>query len=45
MNGLAEISVEDLKKLIAEQGEACIPSKSAYVRKVSMIEKVTSLFK
>lgn len=44
INGLAEISVEDLNKLIMEQGEACIPSKTAYVKKLSIADKVKSLF-
>ena len=45
MNGLAEISVADLQKLLSEQGEACIPSKTAYVRRKGFLEKVRSLFK
>jgi len=44
ISGIAEISVEDLNKLIMEQGEACIPSKTAYVKKLSIVDKVKSLF-
>lgn len=44
-NGLAEILVEDLEKLLADNGEACIPSKTAYVKKISITEKVMSLFR
>jgi hypothetical protein len=44
-NGLAEIAVSDLSKLLLDNGEACIPSKTAYVKKVSLKEKVLSLFR
>lgn len=44
-NGLAEIAVRDLAKLLADNGEACIPSKTAYVKKVSVAEKLISLFR
>lgn len=45
VNGLAEISVEDLARLLSEQGEACIPSKTAYVKKLTILDKTLSLFK
>ncbi len=44
ISGLAEISVKDLQRLLSEQGEACVPSKTAYVRKISFVEKVKGLF-
>lgn len=43
INGLAEISVDDLTKLLKEQGEACVPSKTAYVKKVSLVSKIKNL--
>jgi len=44
INGLAEISVQDLRKLMMEQGEACIPSKTAYVKKASMVDAIKGIF-
>lgn len=44
IKGIAEISVDDLAKLLAEQGEACVPSKTAYVKKVSILDKIKNLF-
>jgi len=44
IQGLAEISVEDLGKLLSDQGEACIPLKTAYVKKTTLLSKVRSLF-
>lgn len=41
--GLAEIAVEDLAKLLQDNGEACIPSKTEYVKKTSIFAKIFSL--
>lgn len=43
--GLAEIAVSDLEKLLSADGEACIASKSPYVRKLSFVEKLMGLFR
>lgn len=43
--GLAEISVDDLAKLLADNGEACVPLKTQYVKRVSAFEKLLGLFK
>ena len=45
VNGLAEIAVDDLHKLLNDQGEACIPLKTCYVKKTSLVDRVRSLFK
>lgn len=44
-SGIAEIAVEDLAKLLNDNGEACIPSKTAYAKKVSVADKLLSLFR
>lgn len=44
IQGIAEISVEDLQRLMREQGEACVPSKTPYVKKLSIFDKIRSLF-
>lgn len=44
-SGLAEISVSDLEKLFSNDGEACIASKSMYVKKTSFIDKLINLFR
>lgn len=44
VQGIAEISVEDLGMLMRQQGEACVPSKTAYVKKLTVIDKLLSLF-
>ena len=43
--GLAEILVSDLQRLLNEKGEACIPSKTAYIKKLGFVEKILSLFR
>jgi hypothetical protein len=44
VNGLAEIAVTDLAKLLSSDGEACIASKFPYVKKTTVASRLINLF-
>ena len=45
VNGLAEIKVSELARLLNEQGEACLPLQGAYVKRVSLASVLAALKK
>ena len=44
-NGLAEILVSDLRKLLKDGGEACLPLKTPYDKKSSLFDRIKTLMK
>ena len=44
INGLAEIEVSELKSLLSDNGEACVPLKTQYIKNPTIFDRINRFF-